>query len=205
MNRVARASKAARRGGPSIPVSDRHLGWMGTSTGKKFHPLDPRADEVDVLDVARGLSMVCRYGGQIKRRYCVAEHCVHVASFVHAEYAFEALLHDSGEAFIGDMIRPLKHSEPMRPFRDAEAKIERCVFEALGVMSTAESRAAVKTIDDRILVDEIRALCYDPSLYLHEGSWLSKLEPLGVEFQYWTPEEAEAAFLGMYEALKPKP
>ena len=62
--------------------------------------------------IAHGLSNVCRYGGQCPRPYTVAEHSVHVSHLVPPEYAFEALMHDASEAFIGDVVTPLKRKLP---------------------------------------------------------------------------------------------
>lgn len=178
----------------------RSRGWMGTSTGKKFYPLAPSADDVDIRDIARGLSMTCRYAGQTKRFYSVAEHCVFVSMYVPWQYAREALVHDAAEAYIGDMIRPLKHQPEMVEFRRAEATIEKCVLEHIGIVSTTTSRAAIKEIDNRILVDEISTLSACPSYYL-ESPLLKTMQPLGVTLRCYNPAEAEKWFLQRYEAL----
>ena len=41
--------------------------WMQTFTGKRFFPMDPDPDEVDVLDVAHSLAMQCRYNGHTRK------------------------------------------------------------------------------------------------------------------------------------------
>jgi hypothetical protein len=50
--------------------------WMQTYSGRRFYPLDPRAEELADLDIAHALSLLCRYGGHVERFYSVAEHCV---------------------------------------------------------------------------------------------------------------------------------
>lgn len=174
--------------------------WMGTITGKKFNPFDPRVEDIDIRDIARGLAMTCRYGGQVKRFYSVAEHCVNVSFCVPPEYALHGLLHDSAEAYIGDMIRPIKHQPQMKEFRHAEALIEFAVAEKFGLDWDQQSHGAVKLIDDRILVDEIRELSYMPEAYLNT-SFLSKLELTGRHLYCWSPEEAEQVFLNHFENL----
>lgn len=183
-----------------LELEDPEKGWMGTSTGRKFWPLKPRAVDVDVRDVARGLAMTCRYGGQVKRYYSVAEHCVLVARHAPAAWKREALFHDCAEAYIGDMIRPLKHQPEMREFRRAENEIEAAVFERLGLAWTAESHAAVKLIDDRILVNEINALSARPDFYL-ETPLLRDKAPLALTIECWEPTRAEAEFLRCYVNL----
>ena len=39
---------------------------MITSTGKNFDPFNPNPDDIDIEDIARGLSRVCRFAGQLK-------------------------------------------------------------------------------------------------------------------------------------------
>lgn len=188
-------------------------GWMQTYSGRKFFPLEPSADDIELIDVAHGLAYTCRYGGHTKRYYSVAEHCVLVSEIIERDakasgmpantvqaLALEALLHDSAEAFVGDMVRPLKHQPEMVEFRNAEAKIEDCVRAAFNIISTPESRKIIKIVDDRILVDEIRALMPNPTMYL-ETDTLRGVEPLGVPVHGWPPEYAQAKFLERYREL----
>lgn len=35
--------------------------WMQTYTGKRFYPRSPRTDEIDDVDIAHALSLLCRY------------------------------------------------------------------------------------------------------------------------------------------------
>lgn len=185
-------------------------GWIQTSSGRKFFPLAPRVEDLYIEDIARGLSSICRYGGQTaKGWYSVAEHCVLVSQFVTPEYAREALLHDTSEAFIGDMVRPLKHQPEMHEFRKAEAAIEKCVAEKFNLRTDAAALAAVKEIDDRILRDEISALMARPELYLEAGGdgkagTLASLQPLGAEIVCYTPARAEMAFLLRFWELFPE-
>jgi hypothetical protein len=172
--------------------------WMQTFTGRKFYPLDPRADEITIEDVAHGLAMTCRYGGHTRRFYSVAEHAVLVSLHVPEQFALHGLLHDSAEAYIGDMIRPLKHQPEMREFREAEGAIEVAVAQAFGLEWSQVAHAAVKEIDDRILVDEIGALMADPPAYWERHSAVAAV---GVEIAGWEPAIAEGRFLDRYLEL----
>ena len=83
-----------------------------TYSGKPFFPMDPRPEEIRIEDIAHSLSMQCRFNGHTKWFYSVAQHCSIMAEAMmsdgYAEYAFEALMHDAAEAYIGDLIRPVK-------------------------------------------------------------------------------------------------
>ena len=158
--------------------------WMQTFTGRQFFPLAPRADEVDPVDIAHALSMICRYGGHTTRFYSVAEHCVLMSHAVPKEHALAALLHDATEAYVGDMVRPLKHH--MGAYR----AIEHGVMFAIAVrfnLPSVEMPGSVKDADNRILLDERAALLTEPPVAWQQDDLL----PLGVNVSGWGPAYAE--------------
>jgi uncharacterized protein len=82
-----------------------------TASGFPFWVLDPRPEDIRIEDIAAQVSHVCRFGGAVKRgveHYSVAQHSVLVSEHVAPEFALEALLHDAGEAYVGDIIKPTK-------------------------------------------------------------------------------------------------
>ena len=83
--------------------------YLSTFTGKKFYPFNPHPDQVDIRDIAHGLSLLCRFAGQCPFFYNVASHSILVASIVQdPRVKLEALLHDASEAYLADIPRPLK-------------------------------------------------------------------------------------------------
>ena len=64
--------------------------------------------EINIIDIAHPLSMQCRYCGNGIKFYSVAEHCILVARMVKPEFKKLALLHDASEAYMGDLIAPMK-------------------------------------------------------------------------------------------------
>lgn len=158
-----------------------------TYSGGRFFPLDPHPAEVFVEDIAAALAKICRYGGMTTEFYSVAEHSVLVSEHVPAEYAFEALLHDAGEAYVGDMRRPLKNAPELVAFREIEQRIVDAVFERFGVLSTIDSRVAIHDIDMRICTDEMIALMRAPVDHGPAvGAKIVALSPRGAEILFMT-------------------
>jgi uncharacterized protein len=169
--------------------------WMQTYTGRAFWPLAPQADDIDPADIAHALSMLCRYGGHVERFYSVAEHCVLMSYAVPPGYALWALLHDATEAYMGDMIRPLKRSMP--EYQAAEARLSAVICDRFNLPH--ECPTWVKEADNRILRDERAALMEPPPL---EWSALEDVPALGVDIQGWPPAVAEMRYLGrLFELL----
>lgn len=169
--------------------------WMQTYTGRAFWPLDPRVEEIDPLDIAHALSMICRYGGHTKTFYSVAEHCVLLSYAVSPENALWALLHDAAEAYVGDMVRPLKYQLPR--YRAAEDNLLDHIAARFGLEPGIP--AEVKEADNRILLSERQVLMTSPP-----RSWgpVEEQDPLPVTIRFWTPALASGAyFTRLHELL----
>jgi uncharacterized protein len=162
--------------------------WMQTYTGRAFYPMDPRVEDIDPVDIAHALSMLCRYGGHVQTYFSVAEHCVLMSYAVSPENALWALLHDATEAYVGDMIRPLKQAMPA--YRAAEDYLMRVICQRFGLDDVCPDE--VQLADNRILRDERDALMSTPPL---PWAAIENLPALGVEIQGWTPAEAERRYL----------
>lgn len=103
------------------PDKDHDKTWTGeilTYTGLRFDVMNPRADLINIQDIAHSLSMICRYNGHVRSFYSVAEHSIHVANWLSQggespEVQLAGLMHDSSEAYVGDMVSPLKRTEEL--------------------------------------------------------------------------------------------
>lgn len=168
--------------------------WMQTYTGAKFYPMSPRAEEVNPVDIAHSLSLLCRYNGHVDRFYSVAEHCVLISWAVQPEDALWALLHDATEAYVGDMIRPLKLYQPA--FAEAEDQVMTVICKRFGL--DPDEPPGVKSADSRIILTERNALMSNT-----RHVWSSdQLElPLPVTVRGWGPGEAERAYLARLREL----
>lgn len=96
--------------------------WVGTLNGRRIDLTRPHPREIDVRDIAAALGNQCRFTGQLKHHYSVAEHCIHVSQIVPPEMALAGLLHDAQEAYIADLSTPMK-AEVGRVYRDVEDRI----------------------------------------------------------------------------------
>lgn len=170
---------------PTLLREERAGDWMQTYTGIAFFPLDPRVADIDPDDIAHALAMICRYGGHTRRFYTVAEHCVKMSQAVSPENALWALLHDATEAYVGDMIRPLKRQ--ILQYRDIERNLMDHICARFDLDPTEPEE--VYEADNRILLDERAALMVTPPpLPWHQDE--AKVEPLGVGIECWPPARA---------------
>lgn len=160
--------------------------WMQTASGRQFWPLDPRPEEIYIRDIAAALSKLCRYGGHVLRFYSVAEHCVHVASAAPAPLKLPALLHDASEAYLQDVIRPIKRH--LTNYEAIEAELERAIAVRFGLAWPWHPE--VKRLDNAILADERDQAMAPPPV-----DWKLSEPALGVQLNFWPPEIAEQAFL----------
>ncbi len=91
--------------------------WQRMLSGRRLDLLDPSPLDIEIEDIARGLSFQARWNGQTDGEfpYSVAEHSLLVEEVFCCLYPKEetkwrlaALLHDAPEFVIGDMISPVK-------------------------------------------------------------------------------------------------
>jgi len=196
--------------GAHVPTmnGDRRGDWMETFTGRKFWPLDPRPDEVCIADIAHALANTCRFGGHVREFYSVAQHSVIVSRHVPEEYAVLGLLHDAAEAYLGDVITPLKRAMPV--YSDTERQLLSVLMRglwprpggALGVSGAACD--TVKHVDTRLLWAEAQQLMANGTRDWRawaNGYWAAGVEPLDVRIIPWCPTVAETMFLERWEEV----
>lgn len=110
----------------NIPGYEDRLGdWMYVNSGVRYFPCDPHVEDVNIQDIAHHLSRAPRFSGSLEEIYSVAEHS-YLCSFMGPDdEALERLLHDAAEAYLGDLIRPLKRlKELYEPYRKIEERNE---------------------------------------------------------------------------------
>jgi 5'-deoxynucleotidase YfbR-like HD superfamily hydrolase len=188
--------------------------WSQAYSGTRYWVMDPRPSEVQLIDIVQGLANAARYRGQTKFFYPVLTHCVLVSREVERialkrgwnegiakAAAFEGLLHDAPEAYLGDVARPLKRMRAMRAYRKVEGLWENAIFRKHLVNPTKDSRALVHEIDHRIVLDEIKTLMKDPDMW-RRGKRYVNVERLDIEIPELTKNESIKMFYDRFKELR---
>jgi 5'-nucleotidase len=175
--------------------------YIQTVSGRRFNPLEPDPDEVDIGDIARALSNQCRFGGNSRTYYSVGQHSCLVSDLVaerggDLDAQLWALLHDASEAYLVDLPHPLKHrSELGRLYAAAEDDLQAAILQHFDL--PAEPPPLIKQVDRALLATERRAVASEA------WHWpeLDGFEPLELDIDPWLPERAYEEFLARYERL----
>jgi 5'-deoxynucleotidase YfbR-like HD superfamily hydrolase len=175
------------------------MSWIQTFTGRKFDLLRPGLEDIDIEDIAHAASMLCRFNGHIRVFYSVAQHSVHVSQHLdhlHPKGGLQGLLHDAAEAYVGDMVRPLKRGMPV--FQRIEDGIWLKVCEKYDIRQ--DLHPDVKKADNTMLVTEARDLMTVNRL----NEWEIDLTPSEVveTIEPWDPSRAKEEFLERFRMLE---
>lgn len=174
-------------------------GWILTYCGVKFYPLDPRAEDVRVEDIAHALSNICRFTGHTTQFYSVAEHCVRASRLVGGDRwaKLYTILHDASEAYLCDVARPIKPH--LAGYRELEEKLQHVIHQALmpvGAPPARDYHHLVKHVDTVMLCTEGQQLtttkCKGWDFHTEEWALTDyKIAP-------WSPTQAKGWFLREY-------
>ncbi len=202
LSRLAARSMADAFDNPSPPAPDKWEGvptvrdhWVNTVSGRKVSLVTPWEDQIEIGDIATGLSNIGRYNGQTGNFYSVAEHCYWVSMLVPQTGVLPlyGLLHDAAEAYVGDMVTPLKAMLP--EYRAIEDNLLDVIFSRYELdMPIPEE---VHEVDRRILANEAEVL------FKKNDEWVIPFEPfpqLKLELLY--PPRAAAWFLSRFDQLR---
>lgn len=162
--------------------------------------LELQAQHIDIEDIAAALSLVNRFGGRTRNNpngYSDAQHAVLVSYLTSRKFAYEALHHDSTEAYIGDIIGTFKTPEQ----RAFEQLVRERLVPVLGLEQYEPQ--AVRDAD-------ARALRLEQSIVQGRGDVAIAKIPLGqltslreaIELMRpMHPKRARDAFLARHEEL----
>ena len=144
-----------------------------TFLGRYLDPFHPDPGQIDPVDISHALARIARFNGHTAGGlYSVAQHSLHVAAISQDRWG---LFHDAAEAYIGDMIRPLRpqlgwYRIGKNPTFPAWWHVERNILQAIAMRFGLPWRTddqdprpypwpdSVKEADDAVLQAEIRDL-----------------------------------------------
>lgn len=188
--------------------------YIHTVSGHRYYPFDPSADDMRIEVIAHHLSCQGCWAGATQHRYypqrifySVAEHSVNVKDFMvyelkRPDLALVALLHDAPEAYIQDIIRPLKHSPLFgAPFRDMEIKNEIILAEKFNLQYPFPPE--VKIADEAVCSAEYQQIIkkhpsHDWSGGMKHGDTSRTAD---VEIEMLDPYAAKLLFLSAYHEV----
>lgn len=166
-----------------------------TVSGKIIDFTKPEQCTFDLEDIAHGLSQTCRFAGQSKFFYSVAQHAVLVSTLVPPDFALEALHHDDTEAFMCDVPTPLKLLLP--EYIALEARMDAAIRLALGLPLKMSAR--VKEADALALSIEKPFVCVKTDMEWSRLPCTAGYEHIDVEPM--TSEQAKRLYLERHREL----
>jgi hypothetical protein len=188
--------------------------WFQTFTGKQVDLENPTPDIIDIVDIAHALSMICRYNGHCRDFYSVAEHSANVEKLAYFSgvstsaqdwdrRAMAFLLHDAPEAYLQDIMTPLKRLL-FPKYEELETRWQIAIetkFDLGNLLTNPEP--LVKDCDRRALSVEVVNLFSPPipDWWKHFG------EPTQVDLhdmpvECLSPTQARLRFLGRFRQLQ---
>ena len=162
--------------------------WIETYTGLQFFPFNPRPEDVRIEDIAHALSMRCRWGGHCKSFYSVAQHCVLLCDL--ANDRLWGLMHDSAEAYLTDVMKPIK--ERINDIVIIESKILKVIAGVYGLQLPIPDE--IHNLDAQLLATERRDL-------MPNTQCKSSATPLQERITPWNQRTAKSMFLDRFNYL----
>lgn len=133
-----------------------------TYTGKRFDPVHPDPDLIDIRDIAHALSLICRGNGQVRTFYSVGQHCIACAREAETRgypprLALACLLHDAGECYLSDVPSPFKRVLP--DYRAYENRLLELIYRRyLGSPLSDKEQSDLDGIDHAMLDRDLACL-----------------------------------------------
>jgi hypothetical protein len=172
--------------------------WTQTFCRLKFYGIDPRPEDIDIRDVAHAEANMNRYNGHTPEPYSVAQHSYYVSLMVPEEDALWGLLHDGSEAYVADIVSPVKRHLP--DYMRVEDKIMSVICRKFWL--NPQMPDSVKEADLRVLANEVNVFFPEAE---RPGDWRLPLPPYKnlVVRPYDNWRTAESIFLRRFEELWP--
>jgi uncharacterized protein len=170
--------------------------WIITKSGIQFDLLNTTEAMIDIGDIAHALSHICRFGGHSYTHYSVAQHSVLASYIVPEEFALCTLMHDATEAYIGDMVSPLK--AVILQFKEIEQNLWEVIAKKYNLPQHLPQE--VKLADMQMLKKEKEVLLPSTAPW----DFLEGVQKADVRIYPWSQEDSYTEFLRRFDSLMPK-
>lgn len=164
-----------------------------TASGNYYNFFEPEKYKFEIEAIAHSLSKLCRWTGNCREFFSIAQHSVMVSEIVPKEHALAGLLHDSIESVMGDCSTTLKSLLPL--YKELEYNAEKELFKQFGIPFPMSKE--IKKADLILLATERR------DLMPHCGYWemLDGVKPLSKVIKPWTAAKSKKKFLERFMEL----
>ena len=191
----------------------RRRAWQRMLSGRRLDLLDPSPLDVEIEDVAHGLSRVPRWNGQTGGdwAFSVAQHSVLVERIaalatpdLGPKWRLAALLHDGPEYVIGDLISPFK-AVVGGDYKALEARLMVAIHRRAGLPETLPQHAqrTIKRADGAAAGFEATQLAgftaAEAAKYFPRPRFR---RPIEITLTPQPPAEARDTFLDRYTRLR---
>lgn len=166
-----------------------------TYSGRLVDVLNPKPGDIAPEDIAHALACTCRFNGHSREFYSVAQHSILVAEICGHPWG---LLHDAAEAYMGDIIRPLKGglslstAHCVERWQSVEDRLLDVIAVRFGVTDLPDENLLADA-DNQALATEIRDLI-DPRAECLAGELARLPDPLPEPILPWIPCHAELEY-----------
>ncbi len=185
--------------------------WQRMLSGRRLDLAHPSPMDIEIEDIGHGLARVARWNGQTRgaHAFSVAEHSVLVEQITRRldpglgpEAWLTALLHDSPEYVIGDMISPFK-ALLGESYKGVEARLQETIHLRFGLkaITPAPLKKVIKKADNICAWFEAVQLAGFSEAEA-DGFFGAPPENLQLTLTPLPPVQAQAAFLKRYGEIQ---
>lgn len=176
------------------PLWKNNEGILNSGSLLRVDLLNPTPEMFNINDIFGALAKICRFGGQLSHFYSVAQHSVLVSRIAPVHLKKAALLHDASEAYLGDVVKPLKNLLG-KTYQDIEAMFMAVIFEKFNI--DLELLEAVKQYDAEMC--EREHMAFQLGGIKEWSDWIKKEH--NFTLAVWNPNYAEVVLKAEYFLL----
>lgn len=185
--------------------------WQRMLSGRRLDLINPSAMDIEIEDIAHGLSRVARWNGQTtgEHAFSVAQHSVIVERIADTlepgadrKWLLAALLHDASEYVVGDMISPFKNALGVN-YRAFEDKLMQAIHVRFGLPAiiTPQLKKFIKRADKISAYLEATQIAGFSHAESAEFFGLPPVAVRGCDISPVSPNEAKRLYVERFNAL----